>query len=77
MIEDADESAINIFENLKTVINKSGLQLHDFTSIGANKTNVNMGNNRSVYSLFHDLIENPMKGRRCNKMKLPFVSIIK
>ncbi|CAF4248300.1 unnamed protein product [Rotaria sordida] len=61
LIEDADESAANIYENLKAAIKKAGLHLEGLTSIGADNANVNMGNNHSVYSLFHDEIENPIK----------------
>jgi hypothetical protein len=77
LIEDADESAINVFENLKSVIETSGLQLEGLTSIGADNTNVNMGNNHSVYSLSRDLIENLIKGKRCNRTKVPFGSLFR
>ncbi|CAF2145677.1 unnamed protein product [Rotaria magnacalcarata] len=62
LIDDADESATNIFENLMTVIKKSGLPFDGLTSIGADNTNVNMGNNHSVYTLFNNEIENLFKG---------------
>ncbi|CAF0880118.1 unnamed protein product, partial [Rotaria sordida] len=42
LIEDADESAANIYENLKAAIKKAGLHLEGLTSIGADNTNVNM-----------------------------------
>ncbi|CAF4257829.1 unnamed protein product [Rotaria magnacalcarata] len=61
LIDDADESATNIFENLMTVIKKSGLSFDGLTSIGADNTNVNMGNNHSVYTLFNNEIENLFK----------------
>jgi len=63
MFEDADESATNVFENLMAAIKNSGLKLEVLTSIGADNTNVSMGNNHSVYSLFHDEIENLIKGK--------------
>ncbi|CAF2055340.1 unnamed protein product, partial [Rotaria magnacalcarata] len=50
LIDDADESATNIFENFMTVIKKSGLPFDGLTSIGADNTNVNMGNNHSAYT---------------------------
>ena len=53
MINDDDESATNIFENLMTAIKKSGLSLEGLTSIGADNINVNMGNTHSVCGLFH------------------------
>ncbi|CAF4512949.1 unnamed protein product [Rotaria sp. Silwood2] len=63
LIEDADESATNTFENLMATIKKSGLLLDGLTSIGADNTNVNMGNTHSVYTLFHNQIENLFKGK--------------
>ncbi|CAF3694557.1 unnamed protein product [Rotaria socialis] len=62
LIDDADESATNIFENLMTVIKKSGFPFDGLTSIGADNTNVNMGNDHSVYTLFNNEIENLFKG---------------
>ncbi|CAF4897102.1 unnamed protein product, partial [Rotaria magnacalcarata] len=61
LIDDADESATNTFENLEAAIKKSGLSLEGLTSIGADNTNVNMGNTHSVYTLFHDQVENLFK----------------
>ena len=46
MVDDVDESATNIFKNLMTAIKKPGLSLKDFTSIGADNTNVKLGNTR-------------------------------
>ncbi|CAF4653234.1 unnamed protein product [Rotaria socialis] len=61
LIDDADESATNTFENLEAAIKKSGLSLEGLTSIGADNTNVNMDNTHSVYTLFHDQVENLFK----------------
>ncbi|CAF3949635.1 unnamed protein product [Rotaria magnacalcarata] len=61
LIDDADELATNIFENLMTVIKKSDLPFDGLTSIGADNTNVNMGNNHTVYTLFNNEIENLFK----------------
>ncbi|CAF2107474.1 unnamed protein product [Rotaria magnacalcarata] len=63
LIDDADELATNIFENLMTVIKKSDLPFDGLTSIGADNTNVNMGNNHTVYTLFNNEIENLFKGK--------------
>ncbi|CAF3420626.1 unnamed protein product [Rotaria socialis] len=63
LIEDANESVANTFENLMTAIKNSSLLLDGLTSIGADNTNVNMGNTHSVYTLFHNQIENLFK---CN-----------
>jgi hypothetical protein len=62
LIEDADESATNIYKNLMAAIKKSGLHSEGLTSIGADNANVNFGNNHSVYSLFHDQNCNLIKG---------------
>ena len=62
MINDGDESATNIFENLMTTIEKPGLPFEGLTSIGADNINVNMDNTYSVYALFHSHIENLFKG---------------
>lgn len=70
LIEDADESAVNTFENLIGSIKKCGLQLEGLTSIGADNANVNMGNNHSVYSLFHDQVENLIKGKFIQTMNV-------
>ncbi|CAF1517367.1 unnamed protein product [Rotaria sordida] len=70
LIEDADESAANIYENLKAAIKKAGLPLEGLTSIGADNANVNMGNNHSVYSLFHDEIENLIKAIKKKEVPL-------
>ncbi|CAF1559557.1 unnamed protein product, partial [Adineta ricciae] len=51
LIDDADESAVNVSENRKAVIQKVGLNPNGLTSIGADNTNVNMGNHHSVFSL--------------------------
>ncbi|CAF3712554.1 unnamed protein product [Rotaria socialis] len=61
LIEDANESVANTFENLMTAIKNSSLLLDGLTSIGADNTNVNMGNTHSVYTLFHNQIENLFK----------------
>ncbi|CAF2735666.1 unnamed protein product [Rotaria sp. Silwood2] len=62
LIDNADKSATNIFENLMTAIKKSGLPLEGLTSIGTDNTNVNMDNTHSVYTLFLNQIENLFKG---------------
>ena len=62
LIDDADESALKTYENLKRTIEKFNLPLEALTSIGADNTNVNMGSNHSVYSLFQCQIENLIKG---------------
>ena len=62
MINDGNELVTNILKNLMTAIKKSSLPLEDLTSIGADNTNVNMGNTHSIYALCHSQIENLSKG---------------
>lgn len=69
MIEDADESASNVFKNLQSSIEKCGLSLDGLTSIGADNTNVNMGNNHSVYSLFLSSFGSLIKGIEMKLMR--------
>lgn len=74
LIEDADESASNVFENLKSSIEKCGLSIAGLTSIGADNTNVNMGNNHSVYSLFLSSVGTLIKGSQMKPIKF-FLSL--
>lgn len=52
LIEDTDESALNVHEDLKTTIRKPSLKLDGLTSISANNKNVNMGNNQCLFIIF-------------------------
>ena len=63
LFDDADESALKTYENLMKTIKKFGLPLEGLTSIDADNTNVNMGENHSVFSLFRCQIENLIKGK--------------
>ena len=76
LIEDADESAMNVYQNLTAVIQKSGLNPNGLTSIGADNTNVNMGNHHSVFSLFSTDVCNLIKGKRIESMILILLSHI-
>lgn len=67
LIEDADESAVNIFNNLKEVVQQSGLDLNGLISIGADNTNVNMGAHHSVFSLFSSEVRHLVKGKRVKR----------
>ncbi|CAF4439097.1 unnamed protein product, partial [Rotaria sp. Silwood2] len=62
LIDDADESAIKIFANARQVLLDNGLDIHGLTALGADNTNVNVGNNHSVYSLFKDELPDILKG---------------
>ncbi|CAF1304803.1 unnamed protein product [Rotaria sordida] len=62
LIDDADESAIKIFANAHQLLLDNGLDIHGLTALGADNTNVNVGDNHSVYSLFKDEIPDILKG---------------
>jgi len=40
----------------------NGLDIHGLTALGADNTNVNVGDNHSVYSLFKDEVPDILKG---------------
>ncbi|CAF3630184.1 unnamed protein product [Rotaria sp. Silwood1] len=62
LIDDADESAIKIFANARQFLLDKGLDMHGLTVLGADNTNVNVGHNHSVYSLFKDEVPDILKG---------------
>ncbi|CAF1519343.1 unnamed protein product, partial [Rotaria sordida] len=55
-IEQQDESADGLFANIKYVLESYELELEKLNSLGSDNTNVNVGNNHSVFSLFNELI---------------------
>ncbi|CAF2199460.1 unnamed protein product [Rotaria magnacalcarata] len=61
-IEQEHESADPLFNNIKYVIEASGLNLNQLVSIGSDNTNVNVGNNHSVFALFNKLLSRLIKG---------------
>ena len=61
-IEDSNESAVDVHRNAREILNKYDLKIDGLTSIGADNTNVNMGDHHSVFSLFRDEKENVLKG---------------
>ncbi|CAF1463507.1 unnamed protein product [Rotaria sp. Silwood1] len=61
-IDDSSESAIDIYRNARLILDKYELNLHGLTTIGADNTNVNMGDHHSVFSLFRDEKPNLIKG---------------
>ncbi|CAF3669879.1 unnamed protein product [Rotaria sp. Silwood1] len=66
LIDDADESAIKIFANARQFLLDNGLDMHGLTVLGADNTNVNVGHNHSVYSLFKDEVPDILKGNCYN-----------
>lgn len=62
MIDDSSESAIDIYRNARLILDKNELNLDGLTAIGADNTNVNMGEYHSVFSLFRDEKRNLIKG---------------
>ncbi|CAF4912757.1 unnamed protein product, partial [Rotaria socialis] len=61
-IEQQHESADALFNNIKYVIEANGLNLNQLVSIGSDNTNVNVGNNHSVFALFNKLLPRLIKG---------------
>ncbi|CAF3611196.1 unnamed protein product [Rotaria sp. Silwood1] len=61
LIDDADESAIKIFANAHQLLLDNGLDIHGLTALGVDNTNVNVGDNHSVYSLFKDEVPDILK----------------
>jgi len=62
LIDDADESANGIFANARQLIMDNDLDFNGLTSLGADNTNVNVGENHSVYSLFKEELPDILKG---------------
>ncbi|CAF2633550.1 unnamed protein product [Rotaria sp. Silwood2] len=62
LIDDADETAIKVSSNAHKLIMDNGLDINGLTALSADNTNVNVGENHSIYSLFRDELPNLMKG---------------
>ncbi|CAF4999545.1 unnamed protein product, partial [Rotaria sp. Silwood1] len=76
LIDDADESAIKIFANARQFLLDKGLDMHGLTVLGADNTNVNVGHNHSVYSLFKDEVPDILKGTNENIEALTWNQVI-
>ncbi|CAF1370296.1 unnamed protein product [Rotaria magnacalcarata] len=61
-IDDSSESAIDIHRNARQILDKYELNLYGLTAIGADNTNVNMGEYHSVFALFRDEKPTLLKG---------------
>ena len=64
VIEPQKESADVLFSNIKYVLEANELRLSQVVSIGSDNGNINVGNNHSVFSLFHELMPRLIKGRK-------------
>jgi hypothetical protein len=64
-IEQEHESADALFANIKYVLESHELELEKVSSLGSDNTNVNVGNNHSVFSLFNELIPRLIQGKTC------------
>ncbi|CAF1073053.1 unnamed protein product [Didymodactylos carnosus] len=53
-IDDASGSATNVHRNAREVLEKHHLNVQNLTTIGVYNTNVNVGEQQSVYKLFRD-----------------------
>ncbi|CAF3409471.1 unnamed protein product, partial [Rotaria sp. Silwood2] len=62
LIDAVDEPTIEIFANARQLFMDNGLDIYGLTALGVDNTNVNIGNNHSVYSLFKDELPNVFKG---------------
>jgi hypothetical protein len=61
-IDDPNESAIDIHRNARQILDKYELDIQGLTAVGADNTNVNMGEHHSVFSLFREEKPNVLKG---------------
>ena len=62
-IEQPDESANALFENIKYVLESNDLKLEQLAAIGSDNTNVNVGEYHSVFALFEKLLPRLVKGK--------------
>ncbi len=62
MIDDAEDTTVKIVSNAHKLISDNDLDINGLTALGADNTNVNVGENHSVYSLFNDELPDIFKG---------------
>ena len=62
LIDDAEETAVQIVSNARQLISDNDLDINGLTALGADNTNVNVGQHHSVFSLFKDELPNIFKG---------------
>ncbi|CAF3468027.1 unnamed protein product [Rotaria sp. Silwood2] len=63
-IEQQKESADALFTNMEYVLEANELKLNQIASLGSDNTNVNIGNNHSVFSLFNKVLPRLIKGKK-------------
>ena len=73
-INDPHESAIDIFKNICKIIDDNKLQLENLTSYGADNTNVNFGEHRSVFQLLKSKVPHLLKGKYTRLLDTYFYS---
>jgi len=69
-VEQGDESANALFENIKYVLEANQLTLDQLASLGSDNTNVNVGNHHSVFALFEKLSPRLIKGKKYSHIKI-------
>ena len=69
-IEQRDESANALFENIKYVLEINQLTLDQLASLGSDNTNVNVGSHHSVFALFEKLSSRLVKGEKYSHIKI-------
>ena len=62
-IEQGDESANALFEDIKYALEANQLRLDQLVSLGSDNTSVNIGNHRSVFALLERLSPRLIKGK--------------
>ncbi|CAF1372006.1 unnamed protein product, partial [Rotaria sordida] len=67
-IENSREIALDIFNNIITVIDNLQLNIHNLTSIGADNANVNFGKYHSVFELFKDRLPHILKAEAAERL---------
>lgn len=70
MIEQCDESADALFQNIKYVLEANELKLDQLVSLGSDNTNVNVGEYHSVFALFEKLSPRIVKGEKYSYIKV-------
>jgi hypothetical protein len=63
-IEQQHESANALFANIKYVLESTELKINQLVSLGSDNSNVNVGNNHSVFALFEKLSPRLIKGKK-------------
>jgi hypothetical protein len=62
LINDGEETAIKVHSNARQLIIDNDLDINGLIALGADNTNVNVGENHSIYSLFRDELPDIYKG---------------